>query len=194
MNGGVPTLAFVVAVTCAVGLTGCTPEQAQPDGNPDVVAVAWSVATTGTAPAPASCTWTHGDGPDRPDPVCTPGGITEALGATDVAPVCLAMAQPRAMVPSDAAREILAAYGVSDEDTHDFDLDFLIPPALGGANDVSNIWPVPRADRVSDLKQQTDDALRAAVCAQRVGIPAAQFAVASDWTTAVELLHLEPAS
>jgi hypothetical protein len=79
------------------------------------------------------------------------------------------------------------AYGEPASLRPTVELDHLIPLELGGANDVSNLWP-----EISDepgqgfrnSKDQVENDLKAAVCTHRIAIADAQNAIATNWTTA----------
>jgi hypothetical protein len=68
------------------------------------------------------------------------------------------------------------------------ELDHLVPPELGGSNDITNLWP--EAGRVPNPKDKVENALNRAVCAGKVSLAAAQNAIASDWLTARARLGL----
>jgi hypothetical protein len=68
------------------------------------------------------------------------------------------------------------------------ELDHLVPLELGGSNDITNLWP--EAGRVPNPKDAVENALRAAVCAHKVTLGAAQDAIARDWLTAEAVLHI----
>jgi hypothetical protein len=81
----------------------------------------------------------------------------------------------------------MRAYGEPASLRPTVELDHLIPLELGGANDVSNLWP-----EISDepgqgfrnSKDQVENDLKDAVCAHHIAIADAQNAIATNWTTA----------
>jgi hypothetical protein len=85
------------------------------------------------------------------------------------------------------------AYGEPTSLRSTVELDHLIPLELGGANDVSNLWP-----EISDepgqgfhnSKDQVENSLKKAVCAHHIAIADAQNAIATNWTTAETKLGL----
>jgi hypothetical protein len=87
----------------------------------------------------------------------------------------------------------MRAYGEPASLRPTVELDHLIPLELGGANDVSNLWP-----EVSDepgqgfrnSKDKVENDLKSAVCAHRIAIADAQNAIATNWTTAESKLGL----
>jgi hypothetical protein len=68
------------------------------------------------------------------------------------------------------------------------ELDHLVPLELGGSSDITNLWP--EAGKVPNPKDAVENALRAAVCAHKVTLGAAQDAIARDWLTAEAVLHV----
>lgn len=178
-----------VLAVAALALSACTAQTTE-NGDPVEVADAWTSGTSGSAPGEDSCKLDSTQEGSLPDPACTPGAITRALKPTDLAPVCSALQQVDAKVPAKTARAVFAAYGISGSDSADYVAAYLIPPAIGGANDYRNIWPMPQGDSTSTKKQLVDSIVSNAVCGQRAGIQAAQYAVASDWTAATDTLRL----
>jgi hypothetical protein len=176
----------------ALALTACTPQSTSANGEPVEAGDSWTDSTSGNAPGERTCVLSVADGASLPDPKCTPGAITRALSPTDLAPVCAALDQPWPEVAPSVARSILNAYGINETDAEHYTVGYLVPPAIGGANDYRNIWPLPEADNTATRKAQTDELVSGAVCGQRAGIQAAQYVMASDWTTAADTLRLSP--
>jgi len=44
-------------------------------------------------------------------------------------------------VPTSLRHEILQEYGIASADASDYEIDYLITPGLGGAEDIHNLWP-----------------------------------------------------
>lgn len=90
--------------------------------------------------------------------------------------------------PADPAvrQAILRDYGMSGVPDSDYELDYLITPALGGANDRHNLWPERYTDRAwnAKVKDQLEDLLPALVCAGRIDLRTAQRDIAVDWIAA----------
>jgi hypothetical protein len=78
---------------------------------------------------------------------------------------------------------VFLAYGLAPRQTPGaYEIDHLIPLALGGSNDVANLWP-EAAPGFHD-KDRVEDALHARVCAGRMSLEDAQRGFATDWTKA----------
>ena len=168
-------------------------EQAQP-----LRVIGYTTPPKVTGRQPAACVARMGG--QLPDPGCTPGSV----GSTDQAQVC-ASGKPSfsdAHRPAEAATAgpktaAMRAYHVPATDRPRTEYDHLVPLALGGSNDVSNLWP-----QVSDLsiadsynsKDAVELHLWHAVCRDHaVKLTDAQAAVARDWTGAEKFLGLSPA-
>ncbi|HTL42679.1 MAG TPA: hypothetical protein VL294_14505 [Pseudolysinimonas sp.] len=179
-------------LAAALTLTACTPQSTPANGEPVEAGDSWTDTTTGSAPGERTCVLSVADGGSLPDPKCTPGAITRALSPTDIAPVCAALDQSFPEVAPSVARAVLTAYGINESNAEHYTVAYLVPPAIGGANDYRNIWPMPEDDNTATRKPQADELVSGAVCGQRTGIQAAQYVMASDWTTAADTLRLSP--
>lgn len=124
-----------------------------------------------------------------PDPECTPGSVTTEISPADTSSVCLET--PADDVSDDVSNAILGAYGIGSDDRSDYVVDYLIPRSLGGANDYTNLWPIPLNDPSYDKKVAAVSAIEEAVCGGRAGIQAAQYALADDWSTSLTMLKLQ---
>ena len=78
--------------------------------------------------------------PSLPDPIMTPGAIDPAA-TRDV--VCNGTARDRRHVTAAMKAEVLASYNIPDIQSPFFEIDHLVPLAIGGANTVANLWPEP---------------------------------------------------
>ncbi len=109
-----------------------------------------------------------------------------------------ALPDPRCTRPSGTERaklSAMAAYSIPLTKRSTTELDHLVPLSLGGSNDSTDLWP-----EVSDIpgagfrnrKDAVETRLLAAVCGMgaRVSLPAAQAAIAHDWTSALATLGI----
>jgi hypothetical protein len=179
-------------------------------GEGRVVAVfgpGWSGSSLdGPVPWPNSCYYRYAsDGYELPDPACTPGAVDSQVTQTNLAQtICRPGGWSDSVRPPESVTEAfkeadMAAYGRNGS-LSGYELDHLVPLGLGGASDTYNLWVEP--DRGSpaqfdptdpygrNAKDGVEDALHTAVCEGRVGLAAAQEAIASDWTTALARLGL----
>lgn len=162
----------------ALLLVGCTrePTPAPPVAPP--VASAHASAAPVSLPARTKETGCVARGP-LPDPACTPGAV---MADVDAARACHESTRERRHVTSTAKREVYASYGVTHHAAGEYEVDHLIPLALGGSNDVANLWP-EAASPVPGYhqKDRVEDWLRAEVCAGRMALAEAQRQIATDW-------------
>jgi predicted anti-sigma-YlaC factor YlaD len=121
--------------------------------------------------------------PTVPDGRITPGAtipVTKdeicAAGGTDRAPA----------VPRTVALTVFRAYGISRPGRRVYELDYLITPELGGADDVRNLWPQPYAAGVwnAHVKDALENRLHELVCRGDLDLATAQQDLARDWIAA----------
>lgn len=146
-------------------------------------------------PYPTSC---HVQPVNRPDPVCTPGSVNAQFGQADIeSTICksgwTATVRPPASNTGVVKRAAMKAYGEPASSSGTTELDHLVPLELLGSDDVSNLWPEPSDEPghgFNNSKDLVENNLKAAVCAHKVTLAAAQNAIATDWTTAEQTLGL----
>jgi hypothetical protein len=114
-----------------------------------------------------------------PDPNLTPGA-TLPVSRDDV---CAAgMAEAVRLVPAPVALQVFAAYGIREPRPRAYELDYLITPALGGADNIRNFWPQPYGSAWNaHLKDALEDHLHRQVCAGTLDLATAQRDLARDW-------------
>jgi anti-sigma factor RsiW len=89
-------------------------------------------------------------------------------------------------VPVSMQRKVFQEYGMANAPQADYELDYLITPELGGAEDIRNLWPEPHSSTVwnSYVKDDLENYLHQQVCAGRLKLSAAQHDIATDWIAA----------
>ena len=89
-------------------------------------------------------------------------------------------------VPGRLRQEVFEEYKVRDASAENYEVDYLITPGLGGADDIRNLWPEPRRNAVwnSLAKDQLEDRLHQMVCEDKISLSEAQQEVAGDWISA----------
>lgn len=116
-----------------------------------------------------------------PDPACTPGSVFAS--ATPDA-VCVPGYTKRVRSVSTSLRKRLyAAYGIAyPPPTGTYELDHLIPLAIGGDNSAGNLFP-EAADPKPGFKEKdvVEVYLQEQVCVGTIALPDAQSLVAKDW-------------
>ncbi|WP_446741744.1 zf-HC2 domain-containing protein [Silvibacterium acidisoli] len=118
-----------------------------------------------------------------PDRRFTPGAVQPAA----VADLCR-------MSDSDAPPEVAQAvkqqvfddYGLPVSTSRSYELDYLITPQLGGANDPKNLWPEPYSSTEwnAHIKDELEDRFHDMVCDGRLDLATAQREISGDWIAA----------
>jgi anti-sigma factor RsiW len=80
---------------------------------------------------------------------------------------------------------VFEEYGVPASSKKDYELDYLITPALGGVDSIQNLWPQPYSSTWNArVKDQLEDHLHQLVCQGKIQLATAQSDIASNWITA----------
>jgi len=117
-----------------------------------------------------------------PDSRLTPG----AALLVDQRQVCTEPNIKNRAVPVALQRKVLEEYGIKGAESRAYEIDYLITPALGGADDIHNLWPQSYAATAwnADVKDALEDRLREMVCAGNLDLTEAQQEIASNWIAA----------
>ena len=116
-----------------------------------------------------------------PDPECTPGSVF-ANATPDV--ICVSGYTKRVRSVSTSLRkQVYAAYGVSyPPPTGSYELDHLIPLAIGGDNSAANLFPEAAVPKPGFKEKDVVEVyLQEAVCSGEIDLADAQSQVAKDW-------------
>ena len=205
-----PALAAAAAVVLLAGchLTPASSAQSPPASPAGIVTAAghgWSAhGLDGPVYAPGSCHYRHGShGELLPDPRCTPGAVDPSVTAADLhTTICrpggyTASVRPPESITEPVKKQIMAAYGIPWSQAHHYELDHLIELSAGGASDTRNLWPEPNDDAhqyprgpyVHNDKDQIEAVTFNALCSGTTTLTAVQQAVATNWSTALAVLH-----
>jgi len=89
-------------------------------------------------------------------------------------------------VPARVSEAVFREYGISNAPASEYEVDYLITPGLGGADDIRNLWPEPHNNTMwnSYAKDQLEDHLHSMVCSGKVSLSTAQQEIATDWISA----------
>jgi hypothetical protein len=89
-------------------------------------------------------------------------------------------------VPIALQRRVFEEYGITGADPRAYEVDYLVTPALGGADDIHNLWPHSYAATVwnAQVKDALEDRLRQMVCDGRMDLADAQKEIATNWIAA----------
>ena len=133
--------------------------------------------------APPSTVVASTNEPDAlPNRSLTPG----ATRALPVAELCGNIPWEPSPVPPSVRQQVLRNYRMEHVPDHEYELDYLVTPDLGGAPDPKNLWPERYGSRVwnARVKDQLEDLLPHLVCQGEVDLATAQRDIATDWIAA----------
>ncbi|MGA3190581.1 MAG: hypothetical protein ABSF22_26040 [Bryobacteraceae bacterium] len=117
-----------------------------------------------------------------PDSRLTPGATLLASRPA----VCAQENIKNKAVPVALQRKVFEQYGITGADPRAYEVDYLVTPALGGADDIHNLWPHSYAHTVwnARVKDALEDRLRDMVCDGSIDLAEAQTEIASNWIAA----------
>jgi hypothetical protein len=85
-------------------------------------------------------------------------------------------------VQASLGKQVFEQYGIRNPEPRHYELDYLIDPELGGADDARNLWPQPySALWNANVKDALEDHLRELVCTNRISLEQAQRDISTDW-------------
>jgi anti-sigma factor RsiW len=118
-----------------------------------------------------------------PNRSLTPGA-TRRVAVRDVC--VMAHEEVVKAVPVALRQQVFQEYGIANADADNYEVDYLITPGLGGAEDIRNLWPEPSASPVwnSRVKDALEERLHQLVCSGKLDLPTAQREIANDWIAA----------
>ena len=89
-------------------------------------------------------------------------------------------------VSKSLRQEVFQEYGIVNAHASDYEIDYLIAPGLGGAEDIRNLWPEPYTARTwnAHVKDALEERLHEMVCAGELDLSTAQRDIATDWIAA----------
>jgi hypothetical protein len=118
-----------------------------------------------------------------PNAASTPGAVR--LVDRDVVCSGAGIAATRA-ISASTAQAVFRRYGIRNPRPRSYEVDYLIPPALGGSDDINNLWPEPYSTGVwnSRVKDALEDHLRTLVCSGQLDLATAQRDLSRDWIAA----------
>jgi len=117
-----------------------------------------------------------------PNRVLTPGLAVQA--SKDA--LCSASPSKNRLVPVPLRRQVFEEYGIQQASPQAYEVDYLITPALGGADDIRNLWPQSYSATVwnAKVKDELEDRLHDLVCQGQIDLETAQRDIAVDWVGA----------
>src|SRR5580658_2690178 len=89
-------------------------------------------------------------------------------------------------IPVSMRQKVFQEYRTAESRASEYEVDFLITPGLGGADDIRNLWPEPYSATVwnAHVKDALEDRLHDMVCAGQLDLATAQRDIATDWISA----------
>jgi len=116
-----------------------------------------------------------------PDPQLTPGATLNV----STAEVCAAAETPH-MIPASVGRQVFDHYGIDRPKPKAYEMDYLIAPELGGADDPRNFWPQPTgtSEWNAHVKDALEDQLHKLVCEDKITLATAQHDISTNWIQA----------
>ena len=118
-----------------------------------------------------------------PDARLTPGA-TRTVRREDVCPV-----KPKDdfyPIPATLAYRVFEKYRIHNPGPRSYEVDYLISPSLGGADDIRNLWPQPYASGEwnAHVKDALEGYLHDQVCAGNLDLHTAQQEISINWIAA----------
>ena len=88
-------------------------------------------------------------------------------------------------VPASVQRMVFEEYGLAKAHPRAYEVDYLVTPALGGSDDIRNLWPHSYSSLWNArVKDALEDRLRDMVCDGSLDLANAQREIAGDWIEA----------
>jgi hypothetical protein len=117
-----------------------------------------------------------------PNPSLTPGA-TVLLSQREL---CRETSANNKAVPVALQRRVFDEYGIHAAEPRAYEVDYLITPALGGADDIHNLWPESSSATVwnAQVKDALEAHLRNLVCEGDLDLATAQREIATNWIEA----------
>jgi len=117
-----------------------------------------------------------------PNSRLTPG----LASVTDQQAVCALANTKNKEVPVEMQSQVFKEYGMEKAEPRYYEVDYLVTPALGGSDDIRNLWPHSNSATTwnSRVKDELEDRLRDMVCDGSLDLTKAQHEIATNWITA----------
>jgi hypothetical protein len=117
-----------------------------------------------------------------PDSNLTPG----AAVPVDRRVLCAEAGANNKAVSASLQRKVFEEYRIGGADPRGYEVDYLITPALGGADDIRNLWPHSYSATVwnARIKDALESHLRNLVCDGNLDLAEAQREIAANWIAA----------
>ncbi len=100
--------------------------------------------------------------------------------------VCAQSSTNNKIVPVALQKKVFEEYGIARAQPQAYEVDYLVTPALGGADDIHNLWPHSYSATVwnAQVKDALEDRMREMVCGGNLDLSEAQREIATNWIAA----------
>lgn len=100
--------------------------------------------------------------------------------------VCSGSTPNNRSVPASLQSKVFEEYGIPRAQSVAYEVDYLITPALGGADDIHNLWPQSYSETVwnARVKDALENRLHDLVCQGRIDLATAQREISVNWIAA----------
>lgn len=117
-----------------------------------------------------------------PNSTLTPG-VSVSLSKDAI---CAVSPPKNKVVPIEVRQAVFGAYGIRNADPGKYEVDYLITPSLGGADDIRNLWPQSYSTTTwnARVKDALEDRLHELVCSGELDLATAQRDISRNWIAA----------
>ena len=117
-----------------------------------------------------------------PDSRLTPGATLRLSRIK----VCSEASTNNKVVPVALQRKVFEECRMVGAEPRAYEVDYLVTPALGGADDIHNLWPHSYSATVwnAQVKDALENRLRTLVCSGQLDLATAQRDISEDWVAA----------
>lgn len=114
-----------------------------------------------------------------PNSKLTPG----AAVLIDRQAVCTLINRNNKTVSGALQKKVFAEYGLEKAEPRAYEVDYLVTPALGGADDIRNLWPQSHLATAwnAKAKDALEERLREMVCNGSLDLAEAQHEISRNW-------------
>ena len=100
--------------------------------------------------------------------------------------LCSQVSANNKAVPVPLQKKVFEEYGIAGADPRAYEVDYLVTPALGGTEDIHNLWPHSYSAAMwnARVKDALEDRLHEMVCDGSLDLHEAQQEIATDWISA----------
>jgi hypothetical protein len=117
-----------------------------------------------------------------PETRLTPGAVT----TVNREQVCHSDWPKNRGVPEPIQHKVFEEYGIANAAPRAYEVDYLITPALGGSDDIHNLWPQTYSNTAWNayVKDALEDRLHELVCSGQLDLATAQRDISTNWIAA----------